>query len=57
MMALTVLAIFAVNVVGVWGIAVARRGINEEAERLFRVETAARGRLLESLVASTRADL
>jgi signal transduction histidine kinase len=56
-MALTVLAIFAVNVVGVWGIAVARRGINEEAERLFRVETAARGRLLESLVASTRADL
>jgi signal transduction histidine kinase len=56
-MALTVLAIFAVNFVGVWGIAIARRGINEEAERLFRAETAARGRILESLVASTRADL
>jgi signal transduction histidine kinase len=56
----TVLAVFAVAVVaaaGVWGIAESRRSAADEASRLFRVETDARARALESLLAGVRADL
>jgi signal transduction histidine kinase len=47
----------ALNVVGIGGIAMARRGVLEEAERVLRLETSARARAVESLLASTRADL
>ena len=45
------------GVAGLGGIALARRGALEEAERVLRLETAARARTLESLLASARADL
>src|SRR3989442_10912749 len=54
---LLVAAILAINVAGLGGIALARRGALEEAERVLRLETAARARTLESLLASARADL
>jgi signal transduction histidine kinase len=54
---LALAAVGAVNAAGLWGIAVARRGAAEEAERLFGLETQARARSLESLLSSTRADL
>lgn len=47
----------AINVVGIGGIAVARRGLLEEAERALGLETSARARSIESVLASTRADL
>lgn len=55
--AVAILAVLAVNVAGIWGIAVTRRGALEDSRRLFGLETAARARLLESVLASTRADL
>jgi len=50
-------AVLAVNAAGIWGIAVAYRGAGEEEGRLFTAETAARGRALESVLSSTRAEL
>ena len=55
--ALSAAAVVGANVAGVWGIAVARRGAQDEAARLFRLETEARARLLESALHETRADL
>ena len=55
--ALCVGVMVAINLVGIGGIAIARRGVLEEAERVLRLETAARARAIESLLASTRADL
>jgi signal transduction histidine kinase len=54
---LAVAAVVAVNVAGLWGIAVARRSVAEEAARLFRAETSARARAIEAALAATRADL
>ncbi|MBI3448808.1 MAG: hypothetical protein HY049_07830 [Acidobacteria bacterium] len=51
------LAVVAVNAAGIWAIAVARRGVIEESERVFSLEVTARAHSLESLLASTRADL
>jgi len=55
--AVCVAAILGVNAAGAWGIAVARRGVHEEAARMLRLETAARARGLESALSDTRADL
>lgn len=57
MIGLAALAIVAVHVAGIWGIALARRGVLEESDRVFRLETAARARWVESTLASSRADL
>jgi signal transduction histidine kinase len=46
-----------VNIAGIGGIAIARRTAFEEGERAFRDETAARGRALETLLATIRSDL
>ena len=54
---LSVAAVLAINIAGIVGIAVARRGLLEEAERALRLETAARADAIESVLASTRADL
>jgi signal transduction histidine kinase len=50
-------AVAAVNVAGIWGIALARRGATEEAARLFAAETMSRARALERLVGDIRANL
>ncbi len=52
-----VAAVAAVNVAGIWGIALARRGATEEAARLFAAETVGRARALERLVGDIRANL
>ena len=52
-----VLAAIAINLAGMGAIAVAQRGVVEEARRLMRLETEARAGALESVLASTRADL
>jgi signal transduction histidine kinase len=57
LIALAFLAVLAVNVAGAWGIALARQGVLEGAGRLFELETAAQSRLLQSVLATTRADL
>ena len=50
-------AAVAINLAGLGAIAVAQRGVAEEAQRLLRLETEARAGALESTLASTRADL
>ncbi|MEK7284004.1 MAG: histidine kinase dimerization/phospho-acceptor domain-containing protein, partial [Acidobacteriota bacterium] len=50
-------AALAINLAGLGAIAVAQRGVAEEAQRLLRLETEARARALESTLASMRADL
>jgi signal transduction histidine kinase len=55
--ALSVAAVVAINVAGIGGIAVARRGVLDEAERVLRLETSGRARAMESMLSSTRADL
>jgi two-component system, NtrC family, sensor kinase len=54
---LAVLTVAAVNAAGLWSIGASRRAAAEEAARLFRAETEARGRALATLLAGTRADL
>jgi signal transduction histidine kinase len=54
---LAVAAVLAVNVAGLWGIAVARRGVVDQASGVFRLEVASRARSIESVISSTRADL
>ena len=54
---LSVAAILAINVAGFGGIALARRGVMEEAERVLALETSARARSLESRLSASRADL
>ncbi len=49
--------VVAINLAGIGMIAVARRGAIEEASRSLRLETGARAKSIESLLASTRADL
>ncbi len=55
--ALSVAAVVAINVAGIGGIAVARRGALDEAAQVLRLETAGRARAIESFLSSTRADL
>jgi len=55
--ALSVTAVVALNAAGIWSIAVARRGALEQSASIFRLETAARARALESVLSATRADL
>ncbi len=51
------MAMMAVTTAGLWGIAVARRGVVEHAGAVFRLGTAERARSLESVLAAARADL
>lgn len=55
--AVALAAALAINLVGLGAIAVAQRGVAEEAQRLLRLETEARAGALESTLASMRADL
>jgi signal transduction histidine kinase len=55
--ALSIAAVVGVNAAGLWGIAVARGGAQEEVERLFRLETASEAATVESRLLATRADL
>jgi signal transduction histidine kinase len=57
LIALSIVAVAAVNVAGAWGIAVSRRAAAESATRLFEGEVAARGRAVESALANIRADM
>jgi len=54
---LSIVAVLAVLLAGVRGIAGARRGAHEESERAFRDETAARARSVETRLAAVRSDL
>jgi signal transduction histidine kinase len=55
--AASVAAVIAINVAGIGAIAVARRAAVEEAGKALALETSARARSIESILASTRADL
>jgi signal transduction histidine kinase len=55
--AVALLSVVAINLAGIFGIAVAQRGVVEEGQRLLRLETEARAGALEGVLASTRADL
>jgi signal transduction histidine kinase len=54
---IAILAVIAINLAGIGAIAVAQRGVVEEAGKLLRLEAEARAGALESVLASTRADL
>ena len=54
---LSVAAVVAVNVAGLWSIAVAHRSVIDEAGRLFRLETEARAHAIAGAVARSRVDL
>ena len=56
-MGLAVAAVLAVNIAGIWGIAMARRAALDEARRSFRESLADRARALEVRLASVRSDL
>jgi signal transduction histidine kinase len=56
-MAASVTAVVAINVAGIVTIAVARRAAVEDVGRVLALETSARARTIESVLASTRADL
>jgi signal transduction histidine kinase len=50
-------AVAAVNLAGLWGIAVARQGALEEARRAFDLDVAAKATALEGRLSSVRSDL
>jgi two-component system, NtrC family, sensor kinase len=50
-------AVVAINIAGIGAITVARQGAAEEASRSLGLETGSRAKSIESLLASTRADL
>jgi signal transduction histidine kinase len=54
---LALAAVLAVNLAGIGGIAVARRGANDEVLRQFQDETTERARALEKTLAGVRSDL
>jgi signal transduction histidine kinase len=54
---IAIAAVAAVNLAGLWGIAVARQGALAEARRAFEVEVASRATALESRLSEVRADL
>ncbi|MBN2369543.1 MAG: hypothetical protein JXO72_03575 [Vicinamibacteria bacterium] len=49
--------VVAVNGAGLWDITMARRGLDEEANRLFRLETENRARAIQDIVSQSRMDL
>jgi signal transduction histidine kinase len=57
LIALSIVAVGAVNVAGVWGITGARRAAAEDATRVLEGETAARARVLGATLANVRADM
>jgi signal transduction histidine kinase len=50
-------AVVIINLAGIWEIAEARKGLEEGAQRVLSLETAARARAIESRLAQARADL
>jgi len=54
---LSIAAVVAINIAGIWSLAVARRGLQEDAGRLLNLETGERARGLEATLARTRGDL
>lgn len=54
---LSIAAVVAINAAGIWGVAVARRGLREDAARILRLETSERARSLEAVLARTRGEL
>jgi signal transduction histidine kinase len=54
---LAVVAVAAVNAAGLWSIAASRRGVADETARLFRVDTQARARVVETALATVRSEL
>src|SRR5262245_3646316 len=55
--AVAVAAVAALNVAGIWDIALARRGAAEEAVRTFAAETDSRARSLEQTLSDMQANL
>src|SRR5215471_4549394 len=54
---LSVVTILVINLAGLGGIALTRRGAVDEAKKVLALETSARARSLESRLAASRADL
>jgi len=54
---LSIAAVVAINAAGIWSLAVARRGLQEDAARLLSLETAERASGLEAVLARTRGEL
>jgi signal transduction histidine kinase len=54
---LSIAAVVAINIAGIWSLAVARRGLQEDAARLLNLETGERARGLEATLARTRGEL
>ena len=54
---LSIAAVVAINIAGIWSLAVARRGLREDAGRLLNLETGERARGLEATLARIRGDL
>ena len=54
---LSIAAVVAINAAGIWSLAVARRGLREDAARLLNLETGERARGLEATLARTRGEL
>src|SRR5512139_1161483 len=54
---IAVAAVVAVNVVGLWGIRVARQGALEEARRAFELDLSVRASALEGRLAGVQSDL
>jgi signal transduction histidine kinase len=54
---LSIAAVVAINIAGIWSLAVARRGLQEDAARLLNLETGERARGLEAILARTRGEL
>jgi len=54
---LSIAAVVAINIAGIWSLAVARRGLQEDAGRLLNLETGERARGLEATLARTRGEL
>jgi len=54
---LSIAAVVAINAAGIWSLAVARRGLQEDAARLLNLETGERARGLEATLARTRGEL
>jgi signal transduction histidine kinase len=54
---LSIAAVVAINAAGIWSLAVARRGLKEDAARLLNLETGERARGVEATLARTRGEL
>ena len=54
---LSIAAVVAINAAGIWSLAVARRGLQEDATRLLKLEVAERAKGVEAVLARTRGEL